>query len=190
MRETAFKKFERVWSALGRSYTFISFKGCLPQILLGPFLNTLTHIFYIEAHALLRHPLLHIIDKVLVLPLSYNCFSGSTWVAWFWWCILTVSLLHWSMYFLLPIIILNCSVIYSCLISLHSLFLYFSLDLLTCNSSTPFWPFWPFWPVFISGYVSNKLELQACLNYFSLRSLLEPYHKSEYTAVIESKLFF
>ena len=28
---------------LGRSYHFKFFKGCLPQISLGPFLNTLTH---------------------------------------------------------------------------------------------------------------------------------------------------
>ena len=28
---------------LGRPYHFKFFKGCLPQILLGPFLNTLTH---------------------------------------------------------------------------------------------------------------------------------------------------
>ena len=35
-----FKKFEEVWSALGRPHPFKYFKGCLPQILLGPFLNT------------------------------------------------------------------------------------------------------------------------------------------------------
>ena len=29
---------------LGRPYHFIFFKGCLPQILLGSFLNTLTHM--------------------------------------------------------------------------------------------------------------------------------------------------
>ena len=29
---------------LGRPYHFKFFKGCLPQILLGPFLNTLTHL--------------------------------------------------------------------------------------------------------------------------------------------------
>ena len=28
----------------GRPYHFKLFKGCLPQILLGPFLNTLTHL--------------------------------------------------------------------------------------------------------------------------------------------------
>ena len=30
--------------ALGRPYHFTFFKGCLPQILLGPFLNTLSHM--------------------------------------------------------------------------------------------------------------------------------------------------
>ena len=29
---------------LGRAYQFKFFKGCLPQILLGPFLNTLSHL--------------------------------------------------------------------------------------------------------------------------------------------------
>ena len=37
---TAFKKFEGVWSA--SPFTF--FEGFLPQILLGSFLNTLSHI--------------------------------------------------------------------------------------------------------------------------------------------------
>ena len=36
--KTVFKKFEVIWSA---SADF--FKNCLPQILLGPFLNTLPH---------------------------------------------------------------------------------------------------------------------------------------------------
>ena len=39
--EDSLKKFEGVWSA----YPFKFFKGCLPQILLGPFLNTLSQIF-------------------------------------------------------------------------------------------------------------------------------------------------
>ena len=30
---------------LGRPYHFKYFKGCFPEILLGPFLNTLTHMF-------------------------------------------------------------------------------------------------------------------------------------------------
>ena len=37
----AFKKF-------GRPYHFKFFKGCLPQILLGLFLNTLSRIFFLE----------------------------------------------------------------------------------------------------------------------------------------------
>ena len=32
--------------SLGRPYLFKFFKGCLPQILLGPFLNTLCHIIF------------------------------------------------------------------------------------------------------------------------------------------------
>ena len=31
---------------LSRAYHSKFFKGCLPQILFGPFLNTLTHIIY------------------------------------------------------------------------------------------------------------------------------------------------
>ena len=49
MWKTAFKKFEVIWSALEdhiiclrRPYHFKFFKGYLPQILLGPFLSTLS----------------------------------------------------------------------------------------------------------------------------------------------------
>ena len=42
--KTTFKKFEGVWSACSKPYPFKFFKGCLPQILLGPFLNTLSHM--------------------------------------------------------------------------------------------------------------------------------------------------
>ena len=42
--EDSFKKFERVWSALSRPYPFRFFKGYFPEILLGTFLNTLSHI--------------------------------------------------------------------------------------------------------------------------------------------------
>ena len=37
---------------LGRSYHFRVFKGCLPQILLGPFLSTLTQL--LEYHSIIR----------------------------------------------------------------------------------------------------------------------------------------
>ena len=39
--KTAFKKFEKIWSA----WHFKLFKSCLPQILLSSFLNTLTHMW-------------------------------------------------------------------------------------------------------------------------------------------------
>ena len=55
LRETAFKKFEGVWSALGRPYPFKLFKGCLPQILLGRFLNTLSHIIYNHKNTKLKY---------------------------------------------------------------------------------------------------------------------------------------
>ena len=44
MWKTAFKKFEEIWSALSRPYPFKFFKRFLSQILLGPFLNILSHI--------------------------------------------------------------------------------------------------------------------------------------------------
>ena len=37
--KTAIKKLEGPWSALSRPYPVKFFKGCLPQILLGLFLN-------------------------------------------------------------------------------------------------------------------------------------------------------
>ena len=42
--KTAFRKFEEVWSALGRPCPFNFFKECLQQILLGQFLNNLSQI--------------------------------------------------------------------------------------------------------------------------------------------------
>ena len=44
--KTAFKKIEVIWYAipLQSFFHFNFFKGCLPQILLCPFLNNLTHI--------------------------------------------------------------------------------------------------------------------------------------------------
>ena len=46
--EGTFKGFEGLWSALGRPYHFTFFKGCLPQISLGPFLNTLSHFSHFQ----------------------------------------------------------------------------------------------------------------------------------------------
>ena len=42
MRKIAFKNFEAI--CLSRPYHFRFFKGCLPQILLGQFLNTMTYL--------------------------------------------------------------------------------------------------------------------------------------------------
>ena len=42
--EDGLYKIEGVWSALGRPYPIKFFKGCLPQIFLGPFLNTLSQM--------------------------------------------------------------------------------------------------------------------------------------------------
>ena len=42
--KTVFKKFEGVWYTLGRQYPFKFFKGCLPQILFGPLVNTLSQM--------------------------------------------------------------------------------------------------------------------------------------------------
>ena len=45
MWKTAFKKILIVTVCLGRPYHFNFFKGCLPRILLGLFLNTLSHLY-------------------------------------------------------------------------------------------------------------------------------------------------
>ena len=42
--EDSLYKIRKDMVCLGRPYPFNFFKGCLPQILLGPFLNTLSHI--------------------------------------------------------------------------------------------------------------------------------------------------
>ena len=42
--ELKHSRFSHRHLALGRPYPFKFFKGCLPQILLGPFLNTLSHL--------------------------------------------------------------------------------------------------------------------------------------------------
>ena len=38
-------KIFKEYGLLSRPYSFKAFKGCLPQILLGPFLNTFSHMF-------------------------------------------------------------------------------------------------------------------------------------------------
>ena len=44
--EDSLLKFEEVWIALV-DHTLLTFlKGCVPQVLLGPFLNTFTHLLH------------------------------------------------------------------------------------------------------------------------------------------------
>ena len=45
--EDSLLKIWSVWSALCRPYPFKFCKGCLPQILLSPFLNTLSQILVV-----------------------------------------------------------------------------------------------------------------------------------------------
>ena len=48
LNETKYSRMDKVKAdhSLKRPYTFKVFKGCLPQILLGPFLNTLSQITF------------------------------------------------------------------------------------------------------------------------------------------------
>ena len=48
------RTIEVIWSASNRLYHFKLFKGCLPQIFLGPFLNTLTHISFCKLKVIFR----------------------------------------------------------------------------------------------------------------------------------------
>ena len=54
MWKAAFKKFEVRYGLLRKTISLQFFKGCLPQILFGPFLNTLTHISLKEKHNLIQ----------------------------------------------------------------------------------------------------------------------------------------
>ena len=46
-----FKKFEVMWSAIQTKF----FKGCLPKISLGPFLNDVTHLYVILQSISFQH---------------------------------------------------------------------------------------------------------------------------------------
>ena len=58
MWKRAFNKFEGIWSVSSRPYPFRIFEGCRPQILLGPFLNTLSDIILTECKQLPDFPVL------------------------------------------------------------------------------------------------------------------------------------
>ena len=57
---------------LSRSYHFKFFKCCLPQILFGPFLNTLTYIFFDAVFYCSKSPLVHAPSMVLRLFCLYE----------------------------------------------------------------------------------------------------------------------
>ena len=52
---------------LGRPYPLKLFKGCVPQILLAPFLNTLTHSLVLKNNAFLSE-----VFRITVLILQKN----------------------------------------------------------------------------------------------------------------------
>ena len=54
---------------LSRSYQFKFFKYCLPQILLGPLLHTLTHMINLYLKSLFEK---HVCFKMLSLNLKYD----------------------------------------------------------------------------------------------------------------------
>ena len=59
------------WYGLIRPYHFKLFKGCSPQILLGPFLNTLIHILYYPTQSCISFNILPNIHPTI----SEKCFK-------------------------------------------------------------------------------------------------------------------
>ena len=47
MRMTVFTIFRVVRPALNRPYNFKFFQGCLPEVLLGPFLKNVSHLLLV-----------------------------------------------------------------------------------------------------------------------------------------------
>ena len=82
---------------LSRSYHFKFFKCCLPQILFGPFLNTLTYIFFDAVFYSSKSPLVHAPSMVLRLFLhGYLSTLPSSWmfVMYIMWTRLPFQILH------------------------------------------------------------------------------------------------
>ena len=55
MWKTAFKKLELIYGLPRQTISLQMFKGCFPQILLGPFLNTLIQIYLWSAPFILKN---------------------------------------------------------------------------------------------------------------------------------------
>ena len=100
MWKTAFKKFKGVWSALGRTYPFKYFKGCLPQFLLGPFLNTLSQqILSFSPTFLIFEWMFHIRAFNMRCWQELRCFHAAFFCTlfgwWFIWTFFTLNLGFW-----------------------------------------------------------------------------------------------
>ena len=79
IQEWTSKTCGRQSSCLSRPYPSKSFKGCLPQILLGPFLNTLSHIwkqFLIEKKVIKKSIT---ICRGIFWYVSITCFAAIIW---------------------------------------------------------------------------------------------------------------
>ena len=78
--EDSLQKIEVIWSALSRPYDFKFFKGCLPQILLGPFLNTYMILVDIGLNRLFSCTHLYGIRYFLQFLFSFRRFDyQNTW---------------------------------------------------------------------------------------------------------------
>ena len=79
--EDSFKKFEGVWSAWSSLYPFKFFKGCLPQVLLGLFLNILFHIvfgiFFVNLQKFFTYKEV-ITENIVIFENSNQTFSNPT----------------------------------------------------------------------------------------------------------------
>ena len=57
--------------SLGKPYQFNFLKGCVPQIILGPFLNTLTQMK--NKYPARNAERLSIVKEVMLEPIEYHC---------------------------------------------------------------------------------------------------------------------
>ena len=104
-----------------------------------------------------------IVRTMIALPLSYNYFSGSTCVAWFWWCPWLYLLCTVPCIFPLPFIIFNCCRFrFTSHFLLELFFVIFSLHLLLDN----FFPCWLphfsycfcIYPCLFTGWINSTVR--------------------------------
>ena len=63
--KTAFRKYEMTWSVYHLTF--------FPQMLLGPFLNTLTHMFTVSNKDSERSTIKVVLESILMNPGSWYC---------------------------------------------------------------------------------------------------------------------